>query len=421
MSTTHYSPSRSAVASEVYVRGVNNDRGVAISSDVPGGPGAWSRLARALTEASNREVQALHYRQSFSKKEFDPTNPQDLQLVNDLGYLLAKKMHPHADALVVTHIDGKGGHPHNHVLIINHDRESGKALDNYRTFHDRPEQSQHGVKSANDALMRQQGRPVVPTFQLAPIDWEIRREDFAEDSLDRQMGDRMQAALHDPRSVDEDALRVVLGEQNEQVDDYGDPVPRMRLVTSTHKKTAAPVWTLKIQDKRDDARRSERRAKCSRLSADFTPEGAAAFFDYHQQREQDDERRTRAVEAAERARQAAAAARDLRRDVDDLDLDPRRRRGTEQEGGLAADAGQEAGGLREGHGRGAGEDAGEDGTAALALLERYRRREAERAARLAHDRAAPDRRVARVRGRAQGNISVDRSDKRPAEDVEFGG
>ena len=161
MSTTHYSPSRSAAATETYVRGVNDDRGAAITCDVLGGPGAFSRRARALAEVNRREVEVLHYRQSFSSEEFDPANPLDVQRVTDLGYLLAKRMHPHADALVVTHLDGKGGQPHNHILVINHDNETGKALSDFRTFKDRPDQGQPAVL---DVLETKAAAPATPNI-----------------------------------------------------------------------------------------------------------------------------------------------------------------------------------------------------------------------------------------------------------------
>ena len=116
MSTTHYSPSTSAADTEHYIRGKEDERGVAITCEVPGGPGAFSARARALTQNTTREVEALHYRQSFSDEEFDPKNPEHVQRVNDLGYQLAKRMHPDSDCLVVSHVDGRGRKPHNHIL-----------------------------------------------------------------------------------------------------------------------------------------------------------------------------------------------------------------------------------------------------------------------------------------------------------------
>src|SRR5690625_948128 len=344
MSTTHYSPSTSAADTERYIRGKEDERGVAITCDVPGGPGAFSARARALTQNMKRDVEALHYRQSFSDEEFDPKNPEDVQRVNDLGYMLAKKMHPRSDCLVVTHTDGRGGKAHNHVLVINHDNETEKALSDYRTFHDRKAGNQRGVQSANDELMREHGLSVVKQLERAPQDWELRREDFAEGSLDREMGDRMSAALADPRSVDKAGLESVIAEQNQQHHD-GERVPRMRLHTTVSKKgknAGRETWTLYIEDRRGESGRAERRKRTSALSADFTPEGAQAFFDYHQQqKEQEHERRTRPAEAAERARAVAAAARQSG-DDGAVDLDPRRRRGAEREDRDAGRAAEEA-------------------------------------------------------------------------------
>ncbi|MGO1508866.1 MAG: relaxase/mobilization nuclease domain-containing protein, partial [Microbacterium sp.] len=173
MSTTHYSPSASAADTERYIRGKEDERGVAITCDVPGGPGAFSARARALTQNTTREVEALHYRQSFSDEEFDPKNPEHVQRVNDLGYQLAKKMHPDSDCLIVSHVDGRGKKPHNHILVLNHNNRTGKALSDYRTFHDRKAGNQRGVQSANDELMREHGLSVVKRLEHAPKDWEL--------------------------------------------------------------------------------------------------------------------------------------------------------------------------------------------------------------------------------------------------------
>jgi len=177
MSTTHYSASASAADTERYIRGKEDERGIAITCDVPGGPGAFSARARSLTQNTTREVEAVHYRQSFSDEEFDPKSPEDVQRVNDLGYQLAKKMHPDSDCLVVSHVDGRGKKPHNHILVINHNNRTGKALSDYRTFHDRKAGNQRGVQSANDQLMREHGLSVVKRLEHAPKDWELRRED----------------------------------------------------------------------------------------------------------------------------------------------------------------------------------------------------------------------------------------------------
>lgn len=357
MSTTHYSPSNSAIDTERYVRGKDNSRGVAITCDVPGGPGMFAARARVLTQNTRREVEALHYRQSFSDEEFDPKNTDHVQHVNDLGYLLAKKMHPNADALVVTHTDGRGRKAHNHIVVINHDNLTGKALSNYRTFHDRKAGNQRGVQSANDELMVEYGLTVVKRNEHQPKDWELRREDFAEGSLDRQMGDRMMAALEDPRSMSKVALIAVLDEQNQLPGDDSDLVPQMRLHISVAKKgkrEGQETWTLYIEDQRGETGRAERRKRTSVLSADFTPEGAQVFFDYHQQneiqKEQDNERSVRTAEAARRAAGAARGADG--HDDGGIDLSPHGRRNTEQPSRGTGGAATETHLIREGHGRG---------------------------------------------------------------------
>ncbi|MGM0928819.1 MAG: relaxase/mobilization nuclease domain-containing protein [Actinomycetota bacterium] len=356
MSTTHYSPSNSAADTERYVRGKDDSRGVAITCDVPGPPGTFAARARALMQNTRREVEVLHYRQSFGH-DFGPKEPDHVQRANDLGYLLAKKMHPNADVLVVTHTDGRGGKVHNHIIVINHDNSTGKALSDYRTFHDRKTGDQRGVQSANDELMVEHGLSVVRRIEHQPKDWELRREDFAEDSLDRQMGDRMMAALEDPRSTGKAALTAVLDEQNQLSDDDGGLVPRVRLHTSVAKKgkrKGHETWTLYLEDQRGETGRAERRKRTSVLSADFTPEGAQAFFDYHQQnqiqKEQDDERSARKNETA---RRAAHAARGGAGDDDGgVDLDPHHRRGAEQPSRGIRGAAAEPRLVHEGHGRG---------------------------------------------------------------------
>src|SRR5690625_4475127 len=108
MSTTHYAPSRSAASSERYVRGLADERGVAVTGQLPGDHGSLSRRGEPLPAVKHREVEALHYRRSFVPYVLDPDSAEDVQRVKDLGYQQGKRMPPHADALVVTHTGGRG-------------------------------------------------------------------------------------------------------------------------------------------------------------------------------------------------------------------------------------------------------------------------------------------------------------------------
>src|SRR5690625_6391014 len=49
-------------------------------------------------------------------------------------------------------------------------------------------------------------------------------------------------------------------------------------VSKKGKRAGQETWTLYIEDRRGESRRAERRKRTSALSADFTPEGAQAFF-----------------------------------------------------------------------------------------------------------------------------------------------
>lgn len=376
MSTTHYAPSRSAASSERYVRGLADERGVAVTCDVPGGPGEFSRRAEALAAANDREVEALHYRQSFDAAEFDPDSAEDVQRVNDLGYQLGKRMHPHADALVVTHTDGRGRKPHNHILITNHDNETGRALSDYRTFKDRPDQGQQrGVQSVNDELMTEHGLTIARERKLAAKDWDMRREEFAEGSLSQQMGDRFEVALLDKRSVDVEGLREVIAEQNDQADEYGDRVPRMRLHSTTAKKgknAGKERWTLYIEDDRDEAKRAELRHAVTRLSPEFAPDQAQAMFEHNRKRME----RDHGIDGQGQGRRRAGAQFG---DAGDVGLEARRRRAAAHD----TDEGREgAHRASEDHGRGA-DEADRPGSDLAALREhvaadRGRREQAER-------------------------------------------
>src|SRR5699024_3102098 len=100
-----------------------------------------------LAEVHGRKIQARSIVQSFSSKEFDPSTPEDVQQVNDLGYEFGKELFPNSDTLVVTHVDGSGGHPHNHIFVLNHDNETGKAH--------RLTNEHHKLSKIHDRFLRQ--------------------------------------------------------------------------------------------------------------------------------------------------------------------------------------------------------------------------------------------------------------------------
>ncbi|MBE6837909.1 MAG: hypothetical protein E7509_07985 [Ruminococcus sp.] len=78
----------------------------------------------------NHKTQIIRIIQSFSKKEFDPNNPADIQKANELGQEFVDTYYPDRQALVCTQIDGKGGFVHNHILISDVSLKDNKGCTN---------------------------------------------------------------------------------------------------------------------------------------------------------------------------------------------------------------------------------------------------------------------------------------------------
>lgn len=89
----------------------------------------WSR-ARA-----NHKTQIIRVIQSFSKKEFAPENPADIQKANLIGQEFVRKYYPGRQALVCTQTDGIGGCVHNHILINDVSMIDNKGCTKEQYFH----------------------------------------------------------------------------------------------------------------------------------------------------------------------------------------------------------------------------------------------------------------------------------------------
>ncbi|WP_133161106.1 relaxase/mobilization nuclease domain-containing protein [Microterricola pindariensis] len=247
-------------------------------------PEEFVARAEALTEKYGRKIEARSIIQSFKNTEFDPRDPEQVRQVNELGYEYAKRLHPNSDVLVITHIDGHGGHPHNHIKVINHDDVTNKAL-----------QGNHlhwMVAKANDQLMREHelevlerktvekdGRKVTSRDQGSY--WEQDRESSNLSEFDKQLGDKIEDALVDSRSVDTAHFREVLAENGiELVEEVHRITGSADGGTPAHESTG---WTYKGLDETGPKRRTRRR-KASSLSSEFTHKGAHEVFKYNQQR-----------------------------------------------------------------------------------------------------------------------------------------
>ncbi len=278
---------------------------------------AFVEKAQALAVAQGRQVQARSIVQSFERDEFDPDNADDVQRVNDLGYALAKELHPNSDALVITHIDGVGRKPHNHIVVLNHDNETGRALrggDLYWQY-----------QRTNDELMREQGCRVMEHGERGRDQrtfWEQQREGSKVGEFDRWLGDTTMECLADPRCTDAAAYRELLAERG------------IQLIEQTHTIKASADgqrpehesvgWTYTARDEFGEKDR-ERRRKASSLSTEHTYEGAQEIFEIN---------RTRKAERDEREghdRAAGARVVDLGV-VERVDLDALRAGRADDEG-----------------------------------------------------------------------------------------
>lgn len=117
----------------------------------------------AIAERHGRPVQAHSVIQSFERIEADVNDPEDLRLVNDLGFALAQELDKaddsEADWLIITHGDAEGGCgfdtgcAHNHLVRLNHDKRTGRGIRRARSW--------GSVKKINDRVMRTYGMRTV--------------------------------------------------------------------------------------------------------------------------------------------------------------------------------------------------------------------------------------------------------------------
>lgn len=226
-------------------------------------------LIVAAAEGHGRKLQLHTYTISFHPDEFDVSNPEHLERIADVGERLSKKMHS-AGYVVVVHADADGGHGHAHIYVVNHDDLTGRSIQRFTSW-------KNGLRQLNDELMVAEGLQVLPDPMRTKPDWIQRREDFQPGGFEQVLGDKVAAALRDPRSVDREAFEGVLAEHD------------VKLAV-----TDRDGWSYKTR--RTDNGKFGRK-KASGLTPEFTADGAQEVFDYHAQqaalvaRERDEEER----------------------------------------------------------------------------------------------------------------------------------
>src|SRR5690625_5197959 len=155
MSVTKVSPSVRAAASIIYAyygrpADFSRSRAAGELSDFASPMDAVEQM-EAMTRGTGRKNQALTLIQSFSKEEIDASDPEQLALVTEAGYRLARRVAPGSPCVVVTHDDSEGGHAHNDIIMANHDLETGMAGRGGQGL--RP----HELAGAKDEVMTERG------------------------------------------------------------------------------------------------------------------------------------------------------------------------------------------------------------------------------------------------------------------------
>ena len=88
----------------------------------------WNR-ARA-----NHKTQVIRVVQSFSVRELNPDEPEDILTANVIGQEFVQKYYPDRQAVVFTQTDGKSGLIHNHVIISDTDMTSSRGCDKQQYY-----------------------------------------------------------------------------------------------------------------------------------------------------------------------------------------------------------------------------------------------------------------------------------------------
>lgn len=265
------------LGSETYQAHIANgtDRAAAMRCDC-GSPFEFVELAEQLRETYGRKVEAISIIQSFESSELDPKVPAYVQLINDCGYHLAKRLAHRSYVLVVTHTDSAGGHGHNHIFILNHDNETGKALRrDFRHF---------AVAEVNDELMREHSMRVVETGSRDQTKyWEHMREGETIAAFDKLLGDRLMEVRLDQTWSDQAGYEAALAA-------VGITIKEERHTVAASADGATPEhesigWTYRMLDDTgvdDGIKPRMRRRKASSIGAEFTHKSVQAQIDERQ-------------------------------------------------------------------------------------------------------------------------------------------
>lgn len=134
-----------------------------------------------LRASIKHKTQLITIIQSFSKKEFDPTNSYDIEKANQLGQELVDTHYPGRQALVCTQIDGKGGYVHNHILINDVSLIDGKGCEKEQYYH--PYISKWTDEITEKYTIRDEGENEGDRLTRADLERRLKKEFLYKDKL----------------------------------------------------------------------------------------------------------------------------------------------------------------------------------------------------------------------------------------------
>lgn len=116
---------------------------------------------KSFGKDNGKTVQAYRIIQSFSDKELNYENIEDIQKANEIGLELVRKLYPDRQSLIVTQADGKGHKVHNHIIVNSVSALDGKSLR-------ANEKSWLTISKASDEIIQ--------NYEMTPLDKNKRNE-----------------------------------------------------------------------------------------------------------------------------------------------------------------------------------------------------------------------------------------------------
>lgn len=146
---------------------------------------------------SGHKNQMIHVIQSFSKNEFNPDDPNDLQMANQLGVEFAQLHYPGRQVAVFTQIDGKEGYVHNHIAVNNVSMEDYRACDKEQYYH--PMVKKWTDEITEKYTVRDVGRKTQEKMTITELD-RVERGAY---SWKMDLRDRIKKSLKECESADD--------------------------------------------------------------------------------------------------------------------------------------------------------------------------------------------------------------------------